>query len=669
MSIGNGEKKIVIAGYYGFGNTGDDAVLASLADDLRALSPDIRLTALTFEGRRTGVPTDVAALSLTDFPAVAQAIGGCDLLLLGGGGIFNSYLEYPDNLMWRRSRDLNCFGLIFGFPVLALLHSRPAMIIGAGASEIHSDFARRDIGLGVAACSAVTLRDHRSAAILRGLPPLADKEMLVTADPVFRLADRPGDLCAAVRRWNPPRPLMAVSLLNWSFRGDPERVEDEIATGLNEFFRRRGGSFLFLPFYTGRQVGDFSDDVSILRRVAERLDAAAPRLIPDRHLEPGDASAAMAGCDLALTMRLHPTVMAVKNRVPFVSLAYDEKVTGVLSEAGLADRALDPAAFDRRQLTDRLEELVSRREPERARLADAAERQARAAHGNIEAVARLLSAPYQPPPERYDPLMVNFFMSYLRRNMKFLGDPTAPARGGRDAWQARYEDWLARAIPGAPPPPPPGQTITAFDQASASGRAVDNREVMVWEYAWGRTLLAGLAEVPGAIVEFGVFQGRWLEFLESTRRELGQPREIWGFDSFQGLPAPDPDRDLGCWSRGQYAADLPTVAERLKVAERPHIRLVPGWFSESLRRPEVRAIKAVAFARIDCDLHQSAAEALDFLTGRLVDGAILVFDDWPSDLDRGETRAFAEWLPRSGLRFEFLSQNSLGHLYLRARPV
>ena len=178
---------------------------------------------------------------------------------------------------------------------------------------------------------------------------------------------------------------------------------------------------------------------------------------------------------------------------------------------------------------------------------------------------------------------------------------------------------------------------------------------------------ASFKDTPGAIVEFGVFEGKWLEQFAKALDSNSISREIWGFDSFQGLPKTT-EHDLDCWSEGQYAADYASVSKRLKCEQRPHIHLVKGWFSDSFKRPEVQSIEKIAFARVDCDLYEPAVECLDYLENRLVDGAILVFDDWTWNLDKGETKAFKEWVEKGcKLRFEFLCYNCNGHLYLRVR--
>jgi uncharacterized protein (DUF1330 family) len=174
--------------------------------------------------------------------------------------------------------------------------------------------------------------------------------------------------------------------------------------------------------------------------------------------------------------------------------------------------------------------------------------------------------------------------------------------------------------------------------------------------------------ILGDLVEFGIFQGAWLNnFYElTTRVELD--RMIWGFDSFAGLSKPHESYDVDFWKEGMYAVSRAEVEDRIRAKERRRIKLIEGYFRDSLKTPEAQSLGPVCFARIDCDIYEPALDCLGFLSNRLSDGAILVFDDWSFSPDVGETRAFFEWVKTTPhLSFEYLSHGPWGHLYLRVR--
>ena len=189
------------------------------------------------------------------------------------------------------------------------------------------------------------------------------------------------------------------------------------------------------------------------------------------------------------------------------------------------------------------------------------------------------------------------------------------------------------------------------------------------EYEYAQELVHDLRRraVPGALVEFGVYHGNWVRQLHDMTERAGLgDREIYGFDSFKGLSAPHAEFDTSFWKEGMYAVSKAEVEAALDTARRTRIKLVEGFFSESLQGDEARRLGAVAYARIDCDIYEPALQCLEYLGGRLAHGAVLVFDDWPHDLRFGEARAFAEWLPGvPNLRFEFLGMGPWDHLYLR----
>ena len=220
-----------------------------------------------------------------------------------------------------------------------------------------------------------------------------------------------------------------------------------------------------------------------------------------------------------------------------------------------------------------------------------------------------------------------------------------------------------------PPESPPSWVHLPFAWGTPEAREVQNVIWAIENRMWKQFLTNVRDEkIEGDLVEFGVSVGNSLEGLIAYSEELGLKFNIYGFDSFEGLPEPSATLDPPYWQKGEFAASYESVSERLKVASRPNLSLVKGWFSDSLARSDIQAkIRRIAFARIDCDLYQPAVECLAFLESRLVDGAYLCFDDWMDDPKTGETRAFFEFFERTKYKFRFqaVCRISLGGMHLR----
>lgn len=189
------------------------------------------------------------------------------------------------------------------------------------------------------------------------------------------------------------------------------------------------------------------------------------------------------------------------------------------------------------------------------------------------------------------------------------------------------------------------------------------------EYEYLHDLMQEIVKnkVAGAFVEFGIFQGAWINRLYQMTEQVGlQDREIYGFDSFKGLSKPHLEYDTTFWKEGMYAASKEEVEKNTRSSERKRIKFIEGFFSESLKTVQANQLQQVAFARIDCDIYEPAKQCLEYLSDRLSHGAILVFDDWAHDFEKGESKAFAEWRETVRyLEFKFLFLGAWDHLYLQ----
>ncbi len=157
----------------------------------------------------------------------------------------------------------------------------------------------------------------------------------------------------------------------------------------------------------------------------------------------------------------------------------------------------------------------------------------------------------------------------------------------------------------------------------------------------------------GDYYEFGLFKGFSFWWAQKTARNYNAPElRFFGFDSFEGLPEVE-GRDVTSnddFYKGQYCCSLDSVKASLdgKGVDWDRTFLTKGYFNESLT-PALReqlAMGRIAIALIDCDLYSSTVDVLTFIEPMLMDGTILVFDDWNcfnEDNERGQRKAFAEF--------------------------
>ncbi len=168
--------------------------------------------------------------------------------------------------------------------------------------------------------------------------------------------------------------------------------------------------------------------------------------------------------------------------------------------------------------------------------------------------------------------------------------------------------------------------------------------------------------VPGDYLEFGVFRGASFiramkihEFLFRRKQQL-EAMNFYAFDSFQGLPeiSNAVDKEVEQFADGQYAAGHDLFVRNLKKAkvDMSRVHVVEGYYEQSLAQSKKAGLNltSAAIIHIDCDLYESTAQVLDFATEYVVDGTVILFDDWlcfKGHPRRGERLAFTEWLERN----------------------
>jgi polysaccharide pyruvyl transferase CsaB len=327
-----GAPSLLIAGYYGFGNAGDEAILAAMLGELRALRPGLDLVVASGDPAATAARHGVRAVPRDDLPAVIAAIRESDLVILGGGGLFQDYWQVPaESFLTARQGGLLTYA---AFPVLAALLGRPSMLYAVGVGPLATEEGRALTRAAFTLCSHATVRDPASLDLLREIGLSRPVELV--ADPAFLLAPVEGaalDALLAEIGVAPGEPLTGVALRPWARGADPEVWEGEIRKSLDLHLAETPGRLLFLPFQP-------DEDLAVGRRVAAALASPERALVVARPLMPAELAGLLGRCHRVLAMRFHAALLALASGVPVAGLAYDPKVTSLLAGAGLAALAL-----------------------------------------------------------------------------------------------------------------------------------------------------------------------------------------------------------------------------------------------------------------------------------------------------------------------------------------
>jgi hypothetical protein len=161
----------------------------------------------------------------------------------------------------------------------------------------------------------------------------------------------------------------------------------------------------------------------------------------------------------------------------------------------------------------------------------------------------------------------------------------------------------------------------------------------------------------GTCLEFGVGSGHSFSRMAQRLCDKYRKTKIIGFDSWQGLPSETKD----VWyperhTKGMFKFNKVDVLRRLSpmlnLDTEKRIRLVDGFFEESLTESLRKEITNLIFVNIDVDIHKSTQQALDFIAPLLQENTLLYFDDWkdPDDvillgtnIKWGEHLAWEQW--------------------------
>ncbi len=291
--------RAVLSGYYGMGNGGDEALLASL---LQMLPAQVTPIVLSGDPQQTQERHGVLAYPRKNPRALLQALGQADTLIWGGGSLMQDATSALNPVYYG---GLMALAQTMGLKTIAWAQGIGPLKRSANRWLTRQTFRR---------CTAVSVRDRAAAALLTewGVP------FTLAPDPVWALAAMPVPGLEDL-----PAPRVAVNLRTHALL-TPERLA-HLTEALVTFQKTTQTSILLLPFQPAQDLG-------LAQAVQAQLPGSSQILVLDH---PQQWKGVFRSVEMTIAMRLHGLIMAAAEGCPCFGLSYDPKIDHLMAELGI----------------------------------------------------------------------------------------------------------------------------------------------------------------------------------------------------------------------------------------------------------------------------------------------------------------------------------------------
>ncbi len=304
----------LVLGYYGFFNSGDDAILYAVCQDIKAQNVNNKITVMSNNPESTEKEYGVSAIPRFDILKVIREIKKADIVIFGGGSLLQDVTS---------SRSLTYYLTIMK---IAKFFKKKTILYANGVGPINSKENQDKTSKVLNKLTKITVRDTESEKFLHDIGVSKDKVKL-TADPVYNLNTKSVNINDIYEKHN-------VNLDNKNFVSVYFRKfgEDEsYITNLSELFdrvqRELDLEILFVPM---EYPSDFEASVKIQNQMKNNS------FILNGRVEVPEMFEIIKNSKLVFGMRLHSLIYSSVVNTPMVAFSYDPKVDSFASQMGVS---------------------------------------------------------------------------------------------------------------------------------------------------------------------------------------------------------------------------------------------------------------------------------------------------------------------------------------------
>lgn len=306
--------KIVMSGYFGFDNSGDDAILKAIVKDLREQDPSVRIKVLSKDPSKTEQLCPVTSANRFKLREVISSLRDAQLVISGGGSLLQDVTSTRSLLYY------------LALMKLAFILKKPVMIYANGIGPINKTFNRRLTKWILERVDLITLRDKGSLDFVKSIGVKNDR-IMVTADPVFTLNPAERERIKEILRIegiDTSRQLIGISVRNWK---NDDALIQAVAKGTRRLIDDKSVGIVMIPMH-------YPEDLEISERISDLSGSNNCWTLKGKY-SVEEIMGIIREMEIMAAMRLHSLIYAATQGVPMAGLVYDPKVKGFLDELGL----------------------------------------------------------------------------------------------------------------------------------------------------------------------------------------------------------------------------------------------------------------------------------------------------------------------------------------------
>ena len=335
---------IIISGYHGFANSGDEALLFAILNTLRNKKPSLEFTVLSKKPEETAEVYNVKSVFRYNFWKVYREMKNSKMLLFGGGSLL---------------QDITSNKSLFYYLAVIRLAQKcgiKTMLYANGIGPISKKYNKKLVSRILNKVDLITLRDDKSDEELKSLGVTKPK-IIITADPAFTIdtdTTRAGKFFTNMAGVPQGTRLCIVSIRSWKL------ASENFTKGLAKLCDYMIENHCIYPLFVPLQ---YPEDTAISRQVMALMKN--PSYIISRELSVPEMFSVLSEADVLIGMRLHSLIYATTLAIPAMALCYDPKISAFMESLNQPDR-VDVECFDfstaKQLLTTIINERVSRSE-------------------------------------------------------------------------------------------------------------------------------------------------------------------------------------------------------------------------------------------------------------------------------------------------------------------